>query len=254
MTMPNVEFVYDKGCPNVEQTRENLLRAFARLGLPPKWTEWERNDANSPDYAKSYGSPTVLVDGKDCLGVSPEHNVSSCRIYDGPDGTLVGIPSIEAIASVLGESPQDTGATAASSNQRSGWLSSAAVLPGIGVALLPKLACPACWPAYAGVLSSVGLGFLVESRYLLFLTTAFLFFALSALVFRARTRRGYGPFGIGVLAATTILVGKFVFESDPTMYAGVGLLVCASFWNSWPRGAAMKAPCPSCVTTGPVAK
>jgi mercuric ion transport protein len=32
-------------------------------------------------------------------------------------------------------------------------------LPGVGVSLLPKLTCPACWPAYAGLLSSVGLGF-----------------------------------------------------------------------------------------------
>ena len=27
-------------------------------------------------------------------------------------------------------------------------------LPGVGVSLLPKLMCPACWPAYAAVLSS----------------------------------------------------------------------------------------------------
>jgi len=26
----------------------------------------------------------------------------------------------------------------------------AAVLPGIGVSLMPKLICPLCWPAYAG--------------------------------------------------------------------------------------------------------
>lgn len=28
-----------------------------------------------------------------------------------------------------------------------------AALPGIGVSLLPKLMCPACWPAYAGLWS-----------------------------------------------------------------------------------------------------
>jgi hypothetical protein len=31
--------------------------------------------------------------------------------------------------------------------------------PGIGVALMPRLMCPRCWPFYAGILSSVGLGF-----------------------------------------------------------------------------------------------
>jgi|GEM_PF-2330127 len=31
----------------------------------------------------------------------------------------------------------------------------------------PQGRCPACWPAYAGVLSALGLGFLLESAYLL---------------------------------------------------------------------------------------
>ena len=39
---------------------------------------------------------------------------------------------------------------------RAGWRSSLATLPGIALAFLPKIACPACWPAYAGVLSSLG--------------------------------------------------------------------------------------------------
>ena len=47
-------------------------------------------------------------------------------------------------------------------------------LPGVGVSLLPKLMCPACWPAYAGIVSALGLGFLVSTKYLLLLTAAFL--------------------------------------------------------------------------------
>jgi len=35
-------------------------------------------------------------------------------------------------------------------------------LPGIGAALLPNATCPACWPVYAGILSSLGL---LRSRY-----------------------------------------------------------------------------------------
>src|SRR5215831_11945154 len=50
------------------------------------------------------------------------------------------------------------------------WRRTAAVLPGIGVALMPKLICPLCWPAYAGLLSAVGLGFLINSRNLLIVT------------------------------------------------------------------------------------
>jgi mercuric ion transport protein len=40
------------------------------------------------------------------------------------------------------------------------WRRTVAILPGIGVSLMPKLICPLCWPAYAGLLSAVGLGFL----------------------------------------------------------------------------------------------
>ena len=29
-------------------------------------------------------------------------------------------------------------------------------LPGVGISLLPKLMCPACWPAYAGIVSALG--------------------------------------------------------------------------------------------------
>jgi len=73
------------------------------------------------------------------------------------------------------------------------WKQGLLAIPGIGVSLLPKVACPLCWPAYAGLLSSVGLGFLLSATYLLPLTAGFLLIALAALAYRARQRRGYGP-------------------------------------------------------------
>ena len=59
------------------------------------------------------------------------------------------------------------------------WRRSAAVLPGIGIALMPKLICPLCWPAYAGLLSAAGLGFLINSTNLLIVTASFLIVAAS---------------------------------------------------------------------------
>ena len=108
-------------------------------------------------------------------------------------------------------------------------------VPSIGVSVLPKLACPACWPAYAALLTSIGLGFLVSVRYLLPLTIAFLVLALVAMLSRARDRHGYGPFLLAVLAAGGVLLGKFAWDSRPTVYSAIGLLVAASLWNSWPR-------------------
>jgi len=114
------------------------------------------------------------------------------------------------------------------------WKQGLLALPGVGVSLLPKLACPLCWPAYAGLLSSVGLGFLVSAAYLLPLTSGFLLIALGAMAFKANSRHGYGPFLLGLLAATAVLLGKFRWESNATMYGAVGLLVIASLWNAWP--------------------
>ena len=119
-------------------------------------------------------------------------------------------------------------------------------LPSVGFSMLPKLACPACWPAYAGLLSSVGLGFLISTAYLLPLTAAFLFLAVAALLFRANKRRGYGPFVLGLVAGSAVLLGKFAWESKLTMYNALGLLVVASLWNAWPLRDGEAATCPEC--------
>lgn len=108
-------------------------------------------------------------------------------------------------------------------------------LPGIAVAMLPKLACPVCWPAYAGLLSSIGLGFLISAAYLLPLTIAFLTLTLAALAYRAKHRRGFGPFWLGLFATIGILLGKFLWESNAMIYSTVATLVVACLWNAWPR-------------------
>ena len=115
------------------------------------------------------------------------------------------------------------------------WKQNLFAAPGIGLSLLPKIACPACWPAYAGFLSSVGLGFLIPNTvYLLPLTAIFLLVAVGMLAFRARRRHGYVPFALGILAAGFILLGKFYLASNPVLYVGLGLLILASVCNSWP--------------------
>ncbi len=127
------------------------------------------------------------------------------------------------------------------------WRRTISVLPGIGVSLMPKLICPLCWPAYAGLLSAIGLSFLINARNLLVVTAMFLVLAVSALAFRARQRRGYGPALIGLAASVAVLIGKFSFESAAAMYGGLGLLIAASIWNSWPA-----KPVPACAQCAPV--
>ncbi len=246
--MRRVELIYDMDCPNVQRARKAMLKGFGLAGLQPSWVEWDRKSPNSPAHARGYGSPTILVDGRDVAGAGPGDGGSSCRVYSNGLGAFGGAPSGDQIAEALrphhGQAPGTT-------HPSSGWRSSLATIPGIAFAFLPKLACPACWPAYAGLLSSVGLGFLLDTAYLFPLTAAFLVLAVGALAFRARTRRGYGPFGAGLMAAAVVLVGKFLFDSNAAMYGGIGLLVAASVWNAWPKSKHSVGSCPQCVQQGP---
>ncbi|MCH9021637.1 MAG: MerC domain-containing protein [Planctomycetes bacterium] len=115
------------------------------------------------------------------------------------------------------------------------WQGFLATVPSIGVSLLPAGLCPVCWPAYAGLAGSLGFGALLETKWLFPLTAAFLLLAVGALGFRARTRRGYGPFVMGISASVVVLLGKFLFESNAMMYGGIGLLITTSVWNVWPE-------------------
>ena len=63
--------------------------------------------------------------------------------------------------------------------------------------------------------------------------------------YRARERRGYGPLTVGLAASVAVLTYKFVIEFSAGTYVGIGLLVLASLWNTWPRYAATCLP--SCV-------
>ena len=94
----------------------------------------------------------------------------------------------------------------------------------------------------------MGLAFLMKTTYLLPLTVAFLFVAVGSLALGARRRRGYGPFILGITAALLLLLGKFIFESNPATYASAGLLFAANVWNAWPRRTAKRVTAASTET------
>ena len=240
--MHKVELVYERSCPNIRAARVNLLQAFSELELTPGWLEWEVADTDIPVYAKNMGSPTILVDGIDISGALDEGHDHSCRVYTEVNGGMFGVPSVTMIKNALSKySTRD--------NQvNNSWALNASVLPAIGTALLPKLACPACWPAYAGLLSALGLGFIDYTPYLVPLTLAFLAIALITLVYRASQRRGYGPFIVGLIGSLILVIGKFGYDSDQSMYLGLAILVGASIWNTWPRKRFSDEPiCSSCI-------
>jgi hypothetical protein len=70
-------------------------------------------------------------------------------------------------------------------------------LPGVVFSIFPTLICPACWPAYTGLLSAVGLPFIPSRVYLFPATLLFVALAVTALGLKARQRHGYGPLALG---------------------------------------------------------
>lgn len=97
---PRVELVYERTCPNIEATREQLLRAFDEAKLTPHWSEWETGRPETPERVRGYGSPTILVDGEDVAGETG-NEAACCRVYADSESANKGVPPLARIAAAL---------------------------------------------------------------------------------------------------------------------------------------------------------
>lgn len=107
-----------------------------------------------------------------------------------------------------------------------------AAFPAVAISLLPNVTCPACWPAYTALLSSVGVGFVATTRYLFPLTLAFIALALFSLAWGAWRRRRFGPLVVGLIGAALLVTGRFFVPSDLFLYLGIATFISSSLWNS----------------------
>ncbi len=96
---PTIELIYSQDCPNVDVTRARLQEVLARIGLASRWQEWDRESAGAPAHVRGYGSPTVLVDGRD-VGEAAAAEADCCRVYPG-EGRFEGAPSTEVLESAI---------------------------------------------------------------------------------------------------------------------------------------------------------
>ena len=243
--MPDLDLIYEPDCPNAGLARTNLRRALEMAGRPPRWREWSRTDAQTPEHLRRFGSPTILVDGRDVAGGEPIDGTGACRIYQDESLQRGGVPSVSMIFAALHGKPGESVPQGA----RTGLLSTLAVLPGTLAAFLPALTCPACWPAYAGLLSSLGIGFLWKGPYLMPITVALLGIALAALAHGARQRRGYGPLVLGSVGSVFVIFARFLFHRPWFAAVAAGLILTASVWNAWPKKLARRS-CPAREATG----
>ncbi|MEJ2644558.1 MAG: hypothetical protein P8180_06435 [Gammaproteobacteria bacterium] len=99
--MATVELIYDPDCPNVRAARRALMEAFGMAGLAAHWREWRRNDAQAPDYVRRFGSPTVLVDGRDVEPATGPEGHGCCRLYPAGGHGLRRAPAPARIATCL---------------------------------------------------------------------------------------------------------------------------------------------------------
>jgi len=234
-----VELIYDVDCPNVAATRSLLIEAFTKTGTSARWREWERNSPGTPAHVKKYGSPTILVDSRDVAGMNAGASEASCRVYRTQDGSLSRTPMLETISAML------VHAAVHPAMDRGRLRNLTASLPAIGVALLPKLTCPLCWPAYTALLSAIGLGFIDYTPYLLPATLAFLVVAVGSLAIGARRTGRPLPLILGITSSALVLFGRFFVDSDWTANVGVALLVGAIFLATRKRPV-HSASCPAC--------
>jgi hypothetical protein len=85
---------------------------------------------------------------------------------------------------------------------------------------------------YAGVLSSLGLGFVATDRGLMGLTVTLLALGMAGLAWSARGHAHRGALLLAVGGAVLVIIGR-LRASAPLLYIGTGLVAAAALWNFW---------------------
>jgi mercuric ion transport protein len=94
--VPRIQLLVFEGCSHADAARRSLERALAQVDAAG-YEEIDLLAPDTPEDLRRWGSPTILVDGKDVAGALRGHAIA-CRVYAGPDG----VPSPDSIvASIL---------------------------------------------------------------------------------------------------------------------------------------------------------
>jgi hypothetical protein len=101
-----VQLLVFAGCPLAGTARRALEQALTECGLAA-YEEIDLLAPETPDELRGWGSPTILVDGKDVTGVAKGDTVG-CRVYTGP----TKVPEVATIVACIrrGRVPGSAGA------------------------------------------------------------------------------------------------------------------------------------------------
>jgi mercuric ion transport protein len=85
MNERTVDLIYFDGCPNAGAARQTL----SALLPDGSWREWVLSSAATPERFRRYGSPTVLVDGRDVTGEGEGAGALACRADGAPSREII---------------------------------------------------------------------------------------------------------------------------------------------------------------------
>ncbi len=123
---------------------------------------------------------------------------------------------------------------------RSPWWRAFIVAPAAILPLLPSASCPVCLAAYAGVLSSFGLGFLFRDPVQRPLIILFLSISVASIGWATRQHRNIGPIAAVVLGSFAIVAGRILVSAPWLVYVGVPCVVVAAAWNLVLKGSSTR--------------
>ncbi len=95
-----VQLLYFPGCPNVVESRAALQKSLATCGLQLNVEEVDVTAPDTPKHLQGWGSPTILIDGKDVADQVAGEG-ASCRVYRGEGQITRGVPSEKMIRRAL---------------------------------------------------------------------------------------------------------------------------------------------------------
>jgi hypothetical protein len=214
--MPSkVDLVWSAPGPRLDAARGALLAALRAAGLPPYWDEWRADDPMRPRHVRrGRGSgPRLFVN----------HRLAwqDAQGWDSPEDLARAVAALAAAPF--------RPATREPLARRLRY----AVLPAMGLALLPK--CPLCWAAYVSVAAGLGVAPATGHRLILGLLALALVAALAAVAVRSRLIADRRPLLAAGLGASAVLLGRLAVSSMPLVYLGLAGLAGAAVWSAWPR-------------------
>ena len=77
-------------CPHAAGAREVLTSALVSSGVAAHIEELDTTAPDTSEALREWGSPTILIDGRDIAEGSP--GGASCRLYRNASGRTVGAP------------------------------------------------------------------------------------------------------------------------------------------------------------------